>query len=59
MDPHIRAAASYYQMAAGYFERADQTLSQLPSLQPDQASRARLGLWMGKGKLLFEELDTR
>jgi tetratricopeptide (TPR) repeat protein len=38
-------------MAAGYFERADQTLSQLPSIQPEQASRARLGLWMGKGKL--------
>jgi tetratricopeptide (TPR) repeat protein len=26
-------------------------LSQLPSIQPELASRARLGLWMGKGEL--------
>ena len=43
-------------MAAGYFERADQTLSQLPSIQPEQASRARLGLWMGKGKFCRQSL---
>jgi hypothetical protein len=56
LDFHIKAAASYYQIAADCFRRADVALEQLPRIQPSESGKARLGLWMGKGRFILKSL---
>ncbi|KAH8080146.1 Pol II transcription elongation factor [Filobasidium floriforme] len=57
LDFHIKAAASYYQVAADCFRRADVALEQLPRIQPSESGKARLGLWMGKALLALARRD--
>ena len=57
LDPTTQPASKYYAAAAESFARADQILGQLGKIQPNQATRPRIGLWLGQALLALARRD--